>query len=456
MQLFFDPETVAEIGATDQPLRPGHHLFQNLLTSFGDRFYPINPRLTRIGDTVCYPSILAVPERIEVAVIFIPAAAVPAALEQCAEKGVRRVIIESAGFAEAGEDGRRLTERCLAIAREAKMRLWGPNCMGLLNVPRGKILSFMLPMMWKNRLTPGPVSLVVQSGMLSAGFLMHILSRTPFGLAKVCSIGNKIDVDEVDLLSYLAADPDTGVIAMYLESLKNGRRFFELARGVGKPLVVLKSGRSEFGAAAARSHTAALAQDDRVLDAAFRQAGVIRVHDLNELMDVARALAVAAETRTRRSRIAVLTFSGGAGVVSSDGLFDLGLELARLEDSTLARIKTVFPEWMDPANPVDLYPAVEKFGPTEPYRRTLEAVLADPGVDAVFVHLFAPLVKVPIFDYEQMAALSRENHKPIVAWVMGHGDSAQEITRELEKRGIPVLDEIRKGLRVLAALTARR
>ncbi|OGP58112.1 MAG: hypothetical protein A2V67_05495 [Deltaproteobacteria bacterium RBG_13_61_14] len=456
MQLFFDPETVAEIGATDQLMRPGHHLFQNLLTSFGERFYPINPRLSKIGSKTCYPNILEVPAEIDVAVVFIPAAAVPDALEQCAKKGVRRVIIESGGFAEVGGKGRRLTERCLAIAREAGMRLWGPNCMGLLNVPRKKILSFMIPMMWQDRLVTGPVSLVVQSGMLSAGFLIHILSRTPFGLAKVCSIGNKVDVDEVDLLEYLVQDPDTGVIAMYLESLSKGRRFFELARAAKKSLVVLKAGRSAYGALAARSHTAALAQDDRVLDAAFRQAGVIRVHDLFEMMDVARSLAVAAGTRTPRSRVAVLTFSGGAGVVCGDGLFDLGLELAELEEATLAKIKTVFPDWMEASNPVDLYPAVEKSGPTEPYRLALEAVMADPGVDAVFVHLFAPPIKMPLFDYEQMAALARRHHKPIVAWVMGHGDTAQDIARELERRGIPVLDEIRKGLRVLAALTARR
>jgi len=456
MQLFFDPETVAEIGASDHPMRPGHYLFQNLLTGFGDRFYPVNPRLTRIGDKTCYPGIRAVPGKVDLAVVFIPAAGVPKALEECAEKGVARVIIESGGFAEAGAEGAALAERCLAIAREAGMRLWGPNCMGLINVPRRKVLSFMIPQMWKDRLKTGPVSLVVQSGMLSAGFLMHVLSRTPFGLAKVCSIGNKMDVDEVDLLEYLVHDPDTGVIAMYLESLAKGRRFLELASSTTKPIIVLKGGRSRFGAQAARSHTAALAQDDRVLDAALRQAGVIRVHDLNEMMDLARALATAAVDKTSRARVAILTFSGGAGVVCGDGLADLGMELAELQPATLAKIQAVFPDWMEPANPVDLYPAIEKFGPTEPFRRTLTAVMADPGVDAVFVHLFAPPFKVPIYDYDQMAALVRERHKPIVAWVMGHGDTAADITAELERRGIPVLDEIRKGLRALAALTLRR
>ena len=456
MQLFFNPETVAEIGASDQLMRPGHHLFQNLLAGFGERFYPVNPRLSKIGNTTCYPNILAVPGRVDVAVVFIPAAGVPRALEECAEKGVARVIIESGGFAEVGAEGGALAARCLAIARAAEMRLWGPNCMGLVNVPRRKVLSFMIPMMWKDRLKSGPVALVVQSGMLSAGFLMHILSRTPFGLSKVCSIGNKLDVDEVDLLEYLIADPDTGVIAMYLESLARGRRFFELAASTRKPVIVLKGGRSGFGAQAARSHTAALAQDDRILEAALRQAGVIRVHDFNEMMDLARSLAVSAVDRTPRARVAILTFSGGAGVVCGDGLADLGMELAELQPATLAAIQKVFPEWMAPANPVDLYPAIEKFGPTEPVRQTLAAVMADPGVDAVFVHLFAPPIKIPIFDYDHMASLVRERRKPIVAWVMGHGETAAEMTAELERRGIPVLDEIRKGLRALAALTLRR
>ncbi len=456
IKLFFNPETVALIGASANPMRPGHFLFKNMELGFKDKFYPVNPGADRIEGKVCYKSILEVPAKIDAAVIFIPAQSIPEALTQCGEKGIRAVIIESAGFSEVGAGGDHLTRSCLALAEKFGMRLWGPNCMGMLNVHRNKILSFMHPGMWKDRLIPGKVSLVVQSGMLSAGFLMHILSKTPFGLSKVCSVGNKMDVDETDLLEYFIDDPETGVVAMYLESLNQGRKFVKLARTTDKPIVVLKSGRTNFGAQAARSHTAALAQDDQILDSAFRQAGIIRSFEMNELMDLARCLAVAPNHRIPDPRIAMLTFSGGAGVVASDDIHDRGMKLSKLQPETLARIKTVFPEWMDPGNPVDLYPAMEKFGPLKAFGVSLVAVMEDPGVDAVFVHLFAPPAEIPLLNYDDLAGLAQKHRKPIIAWIIGHAATAARMTAELEKRGIPVVDEIGKGIRIISALTRGR
>lgn len=456
MKKFFEPETVALIGATGKPMRPGYHLFLNLETCFGEKFFAVNPRGGKIGNKTVYPDILSVPGDIDVAIIFIPAVGVPEALEQCAKKGIKHVIIESAGFAEVGEEGKKLQDRCVEIARGAGMRLWGPNCMGVINVHQTKVLSFMLPFIWQGRFVPGGVSLVVQSGMLSAGFLMHILSRTPFGLSKVCSIGNKADVDEVDILEYLIEDPQTTVIAMYLESILRGRQFCELAKKSHKPLVVLKSGRSQFGSLAAASHTASLAQNDKVLEGAFRQARIIRVNGMKEMMDVARCLSVSVSPSSGRARVAIITFSGGAGVVSADFLADYGMELAQLKPNTLARIKKVFPEWMDPANPVDLYPAMEKFGPTDTVRESISALMEDDGVDAIYAHLFAPPVGVPLFDYDKMAKLVKEHRKPLVVWIMGHAESASAITKELESRGIPVVEEIGRGVRVLCALTLQK
>lgn len=452
MNLFFDPCTVALIGASGKPMRPGHHLFQNLRTSFGDRFFPVNPRADEIEGVQCHRSVLDIAADVDLAVIFIPAREVPGALEQCARKGIRRVIIESAGFAETGPSGRDLEARCLAIARRNGIRLWGPNCMGAINVRKGKVLSFMNPLLWQGRFVPGTVSLVVQSGMLSAGFLAHVLTRTPFGLSKVCSIGNKVDVDEVDLLEFFLDDPDTGVIAFYTESLPEGRRFLELARSSPKPIVVLKGGRSTFGARAACSHTAALAQDDRIIDAAFRQAGVIRVYGMTELLDVARSLALSPLSRKARARVAILTFSGGGGVVSSDHISDLEMELALLSPRTLEILRSVFPDWMEPANPVDLYPAFEKNGHTETFRTTIEAVLEDPGVDAVYAHLFIPPVDIPLFDYDHMAEMVRKHRKPLVVWLLGDAARMSAVSRDLESCGIPVTDEMARGARILAAL----
>ena len=456
MQKFFEPETVALIGASSKQAHPGYQLFLNLMTCFGDRFYPVNPKTAEIDGRTCYPSILDVPAEIDVAVVFIPAGAVPKALEQCAEKGIDRVVIQSAGFAEAGPEGQALNRRCLEIARSSGMRLWGPNCMGLINVQQSKVLSFLLHFLWKDRFKKGRVSLIVQSGMLSAGFLASILSRTPFGLSKIASIGNKMDVDESDVLEYLADDPETGVIALYLEGIENGRRFYEVCRSTDKPIVVLKSGRTESGARAAMSHTASLAQDDRVVDGALRQAGVIRVYDMNDLLTIARCLGVASVDAKPAGRIAVMVFSGGAGVVAADSITASGMELARLEDSSLERLGEVFPEWMEPANPLDLYPAIERNGVERVVTHSLDTLLNDSGVDAVFLHLFGWYPPEAFAGFEKIAELSRKKKKPIVVWTMGDQESCGKLTQHLEGMGIPAVEEISKGVRVLSAMTLRR
>ena len=456
MKKFFEPETVALIGASSKEAHPGYQLFLNMRTCFGDRFYPVNPKTAEIDGKTCYPSILDVPAEIDVAVVFIPAKAVPEALEQCAEKGIDRVVIESAGFAEAGSEGQALNQRCLEIARSAGMRLWGPNCMGLINVQQTKVLSFLLNFLWKDRFKKGRVSLVVQSGMLSAGFLASILSRTPFGLSKIASIGNKMDVDESDILEYLADDPETGVIALYLESIENGRRFFEACRSTDKPIVALKSGRTETGARAAMSHTASLAQDDRIVDGALRQAGVIRVHDMNDLMTVARCLGVVPVEAKSGGRIAVMAFSGGAGVVAADSIADSGIELARLEDSSIEGLKAVYPEWMEPANPLDLYPAIERNGVEKVFPHCLDILLNDPGVDAVYLHVFGWYPPNAFDSLKKIAELSKKKKKPIVVWTMGDIESCGKLTQHLEGMGVPAVDEISKGVRVLSAMTLRR
>jgi acyl-CoA synthetase (NDP forming) len=444
---------VALIGASSQSGRPGHHLFLNLNQSFGEKFYPVNPGSKKIGEKKCYSNISEVPENIDLAVIFIPAKGVPEVLEQCAKKGIKRVIIESGGFSEAGKEGQMINNRCLDIARQNKMRLWGPNCMGLINVNKMNVLSFMIHQVWQGKFLEGPVSLIVQSGMLSAGFLMHILSRRPFGLSKICSIGNKMDVNENDILEYLINDPQTGVIAMYLESIEQGRRFYELCRSADKPLIVLKSGRTPSGAAAAKSHTASLAQNDKVLNAALKQSGAIRVHGLNELMHVARSMGLSLTISKKTSKIAVLAFSGGAGVLAADAIGDHGMALTQFNDITIDRLKEVFPVWMDPLNPVDLYPAMEKNGKRKALLHALEAVMADPDVDAVYTHFIVLPTKELLLDYDKVEGILKKYKKPMVVWSIGFSEAENEIAQGLERIGVPVVDEIDKGVRILAALT---
>jgi acetate---CoA ligase (ADP-forming) len=454
LKQFFEPETVALIGASANTTRPGYHLFSNINAGFGDKFYPVNPKIDTIEHKRCYPTILDVPADIDVAVVFIPARLVPEALSQCAQKNISRVIIESGGFAETGPEGRETQRQCLEIAHKANMRLWGPNCMGLINVTQRKVLSFMRAN-WRGNLSPGPVSLVVQSGMLSAGFLAYFVADSPFGLSKIASIGNKMDVGEIDVLDYLITDPDTGVIALYLESLDRGRRFFELARSTDKPIIVLKAGRSEMGAQAAWSHTASLAQNDRVVDAAFRQSGVIRVYDFNELFDVARALGTSTYKKRAGDRVAIVTFSGGAAVLASDALSDHGMHIAKLSDETIDKMQEVFPEWMKPVNPLDLYPAIERSGFARAIQQAWEAAIDDPGVDAVYAHIVAGLYR-DLPDFQPIIDRARSLGKPIVVWTMGDRESVTAFRAKLEALGVPVVKEISRGVRVLAALTVRR
>jgi acetyltransferase len=230
MEFFFKPRGVAIIGASANPVKGGHFILKNAMRGFKGGIYPVNPGYETIEGLPCYATVSEVPDPVDLAIIFVPGPGVPAIVKECAGRGISGVMIESAGFAEAGDNGKQLQEQLIAIGRETGIRIWGPNCMGLVDAVNKKVFSFVLPSIWEEGLTTGDVSLVVQSGMLSAGFLIDIMTHGTMGISKACSIGNKADVDECDILQYLIDDPETGVIGLYLESIRNGRRFVDLAR----------------------------------------------------------------------------------------------------------------------------------------------------------------------------------------------------------------------------------
>lgn len=448
MEFFFNPDGVAVIGATDGLFKGGYHILNNILGGYKGRIYPVNPRFETLLGLTCYPDVDAIPERFDLAVYFIPARFLPAIIEQCALKGVKGIIIESAGFSEVGEGGKRLQEECVGLARKYGIRLWGPNCMGLLDGHLRHVFSFMYTDVWKTMMPPGNVSLIVQSGMLSAGFLLMILERGGIGISKICSIGNKCDVDETELLDYLIRDPLTGVIGLYVESIPNGRGFLELARSTDKPIIVLKGGRTPYGAQAAMSHTASLAGDYTIMCHAFRQAGVIPVCDVHELMDFVRGF-----SKTHRiahsAGTAVVSFSGGAGIVTADFLHDYDLPLARLSPETLTAMKEVFPNWMDPSNPVDLWPAIEQHGIQHVYEKVIPALMRDEGVDSVVIHIFAARMQGE--DLKALATLKEELGKPVVVWMVGLDQPLKTLRKEIEDLDIPVFEEIGRGVSFLSA-----
>ncbi len=449
MEGFIKPRSAAVIGASTNPEKPGFQLLDNLCRALPGRTYPIHPKADRINDVPCYPSVADLPESPDLAVIFTPAATIPGLIEACGRKGIRRVMIQSAGFAETGPEGQALQDQCLSIAHDYGIRLWGPNCMGVVHGPSQLVASFLRTSVWQGKLKPGGVSLIVQSGMLAAGFLIQILSEGYFGLNTAASIGNRMDVDECDLIEYLADDPTTEVLALYLESIRNPERFGRAVRAFGRPVVLLKGGTSQAGARAAMSHTASLAGNALVAEGFFRQLGIVRAYDFVEWMDVTRAL-VHWGARRRVRRVGVLTFSGAAGIVSSDHLDGQGIELADLSPATMDRLSRIYPPWMPPGNPLDLYPAMERNGDGLVYRTAMEALDQDPGVDAVFIHMFVNALTLDRFD-DYFSPLEHYS-KPAMVWLIGDAARFRAIRDRLEAWRVPVFTEIQRAVTALKAL----
>lgn len=448
MKTFFQPASIAVIGASPRENSLGGQLVVNLLYGYTDRIYPVNPNYDEILGLTTYPDIEAIPGPVELAIIIVPAPAVPETIEACGRKGVRRIIIESAGFAETGPVGRALQERCLAVARAHGIRVWGPNCMGVVDVPQKLFFTFMHPNIYKDGLISGRISMVVQSGMLSAGFLADLMSERAVGIAKACSIGNKMDIDESDVLEYLLADDETDAIALYLESIIRGRKFLELAGRARKPIVLLKGGKSSAGAKAALSHTSSLAGNARLQDSLLSLAGVTIAQDFQQMMEIARTLAMVGHTPAR-ARTAILTFSGGAGIMSCDMLEQQGLAVANLSENTRRALAEVFPDWLPPANPVDMFPAFSLKGPVAAYERAFDIVVKDPQVDVIFLHFFVGLYP----NYERLRrfreAADREG-KVVILWAIGRREALFAFRREAQEASIPVYSELTRAAESLA------
>jgi acyl-CoA synthetase (NDP forming) len=436
MDLFFNPKSVAVIGASKRNI--GNFVVKNLLAGFPGPIYPVNPNYKDIEGIPCFASIEAVPDPVELAIILVPAQSVPAVLQACARKKIKRVIIESAGFAETGPEGLALQDQCLTLAKQAGIRLWGPNCMGLVNVPKKHFFTFMHPGIREEGLTAGRISLIVQSGMMSAIFLAE-LGRRGIGVNKACSIGNRADVDEVEVLEYLLRDPETDVVALYLESIPRGRSFIRLAESSSKPIVVLKGGTSPAGAQAAKSHTYSLSGNSRLLNSLLERSGVILADSIYQMMDIADALVLIPQINPT-CRTAILTMSGGAGILACDALEKQGLPLARLSDESQKAIGQVFPPWMPVSNPIDLFPAVGLHGRGPAFDKASSAVLKDPNVDVLFIHYVAGLDET-LPDLTSLKEKADRAGKVVFFWLMGRKQGSRRFRQEARSLGMPVQED---------------
>ncbi|HEV8486058.1 MAG TPA: GNAT family N-acetyltransferase [Blastocatellia bacterium] len=409
MKVFFEPTSVAVVGAGRRRGGIGAEIFHNLLGSgFQGVVYPVNEQAEVVGSVRAYPGVGEIPDSVDLAIIVVPAADVERVVDDCIGKGVHGIIIISAGFAETGAEGRARETAILEKARSAGVRLIGPNCMGIINTDPGVSLNATFSPVYP---PTGRVAMSTQSGALGLAILDYA-RRLNIGISTFVSVGNKADVSSNDLIQYWAEDPRTDVILLYVESFGNPRNFGRIARRISrdKPIAAVKSGRSRAGARAASSHSGALASTETAVNALFRQAGVIRTDTLVELFDVASLLAHQPVPAGRR--VAILTNAGGPGILAADACEALGLELPALTDATVAELRSFLPSAASVANPVDMLASA----PAEHYRRSARALLADDRVDSLIIIFIPPLVTAP----EEVASAIVEGsanagNKPVLA-----------------------------------------
>lgn len=384
MKSVFAPRSIAVIGASRRRGQLGTEILHNLKTTgFTGTLYAVNPKASEIDGVPSFPTLQQIPDEIDLAVIVVPRDEVEPVIDECVAKPVRAVVVITAGFGETGEEGRELEHRLLEKVRAAGIRMVGPNCMGVLNTDPSVNMHATFTSIYPPR---GSVAMSSQSGALGLAILDYARTLN-IGFSTFISVGNKADVSGNDLIQYWAQDPNTDVILLYLESFGNPRRFGEIARRVGrrKPILAVKSGRSKAGARAASSHTGALATSDEIVDDLFKQAGVIRTQTLEELFDVASVLAN--QPLPLGGRVAIVTNAGGPGILAADACESWGLELAHLSDATLDALQSFLPPAASVRNPVDMIASAS----AEDYRRALELVLADEGVDSALV-IYIPVL----------------------------------------------------------------
>ncbi|MBN1613534.1 MAG: CoA-binding protein [Deltaproteobacteria bacterium] len=423
----FHPGAVAFIGASNKPRKWGSIILNNMVVGgYSGRIYPVNPAEAEIQGFKAYAGIVDIPEIPDLAVIVVPPAAVPGAVDACCAKGVKAGVVITAGFAEVGPDGAKLQEEMVRKARLGGMILVGPNCNGIMRPPAN--LYIAMPPVFP---PPGKLAVVAQSGNVATSIARRIM-KAGFGCSCFISSGNEADLHCEDYFSFLADDPETEVILSYVEGFRDGRRFFDKVREVSKkkPVVMLKSGSTEAGAKAAASHTASLAGSDLAFEGVCAQAGVIRAMDMDEMVTIATG--IIGQPLPRGKRIGIVTAGGGWGVLAADACVKMGLDVANLPDDTLAELDSFLPAWWNRGNPVDLVAGLKQ----EDLGTSLEVLLRCPVIDGVIVlgimpalpfepmprvltqeyidRRIASMIKVIVEIYDQFTEMARRYGKPVI------------------------------------------
>jgi acyl-CoA synthetase (NDP forming) len=447
MDLFFKPQSVAVIGASGTPGKLGYVIVKNIKDSdFSGDVYPVNPKSEEILGYRVYPSVTQIPGEVDLVVTALPTPKLTVAtLDACAQKGVKAVIIESAGFAEMGGEGKVYQQQIVEIAKQNGIRVMGPNCSGIVS---RDIVTSIYPM--TKKVPRGNVVLIGQSGLLAAGMASDIVENESLNISQVCSIGNKCDLNENDLLEYFGGQDDVDVISMYLETISDGRKLTRIAKQVAarKPVIFLSGGRTEAGAKAAMSHTGSIASNAKIVEAAVKQTGMIMADDFTELKDFAKVFST--QPLPKGNRVAVITLAGSVGVNVSDLCASHGLELPKLAPETTEKLKDLFDTPV--GNPVDLYFSVTKIGFTKTLETTFPDAFRDPNIDAAVLILAG-------FEYTQEAVqkkiiqkIVQEVGKPVVVcMIVGYNKYKHVILDELGKE-LPVFPSLISGVKALSKL----
>ena len=425
---FFKPKGVAILGASSKPNKLSYGILENLLQyNYKGEVYPVNPNADQILGVKVYPQLSQVPDPVDLAVIVLPVGMILESMRDCAERGIKAVIIITGGFREVGGEGAEIERKTLEFARENGMRVIGPNCVGTMDMSSGLNTTFI-----KGMPRRGPIAFISQSGAVCGG-VVDLVLESEIGFSHFASLGNEMDVSEADMIAYFGDDPDVRVIAVYLEGVQDGPRFIEEARRVSriKPIVMLKAGRNNAGARAVSSHTGSLAGSYAAYQAVFDQTGVIEVETLAELFNVAWALGT--QTLPQGKRVAIATNAGGAAALLADNLSANGAELAELTEDTQAGLRAKLNPSAQVANPVDM------LGGAEPadYLWSLEQMMRDENVDVLAPVLVPQALVDPLGVAQAWAQAAAQTHKTMLTCLMGER-SVREARAFLNRASVPV------------------
>jgi acyl-CoA synthetase (NDP forming) len=443
-----ESKSVAVIGASRDPEKPGAQLLRVLKNvGYQGQVAGVNPQGGEVFETPLYRRLQDVPFPVDLAVLHIPPQFVPEALRECARKGVKGVVISAEGFAETGPQGAKYQEEVKEILRSTGMRGFGPNTLGLLNTANGLTTSyFAAPYMLK----PGAIGFAAQSGIFVGALLRYLSSSEGLYLSKGIGLGNKVDVDESDALSYLMDDEQTKIIGMYLEDIRDGRRFLETAKKAvaKKPVLIIKGGRTHEGARATVSHTASIAMEDAVFEGAMRQAGVLRMSGIDDFIRTLKGFLNM--PIPQGGRLAFITYTGAQAIMSIDAAIDHGLQVARLEDVTREKISRVIATPSKARNPIDVFPDILTHGFEKTTTEILKALLEDNGVDGIIwisfaiggVEMYRPAVDL----------LLEQRTKPVFFSLLGAKKDLDACRAFLEENRLPCYDFPEHAVRVFAQM----